>query len=180
MGAETRKGPAGKRRWRLAVAAVLGLAALGGCNPLMMFAFMFPADNKAPPACSLALDGKESRVAILAYFAGGGPSDPALSGADFSLTTRLYQLLTERFKENKDRVTIVPPNQVRNYQNSNPRWRDKSPQKIGEKFAADFVVTLEIQDLRLSDGTPGTHRFLYQGHAEISVTVTDVHKDNGE
>ncbi len=177
MEANPRKGPALAKRW-LAV-LVLGVVALGGCNPLMLAA-LFAPDSVIPPRCPLTINGKEAKVVILCYHAKAAPSSPALSRADWDVGWRLNQVLQERFKENKDRVTIVPPNQVRTYQNKDPRWREKSPQEIGQHFGADFVLTLEIHNLRLVDDQPGNRNFFYKGHAEISVTVTNVHKEDGE
>jgi hypothetical protein len=177
MGADTQSGAAGgQRRWTVA-AVVLGLAVLGGCNPGIMLAFMFPADPNLPPKCPLTIEGKESKVVILTTHTGGGPESALLSRVDWDLTARLHQLLQERFKENKDKVVVVPPSQVRGYQNTHHRWRDEPPQKLGEHFKADFVISLEIEDFRLMDKRSPT---LYQGHAEISVTVTDAHKPVGE
>jgi hypothetical protein len=178
MRTDSRKRPAGANRRWTAAAVVLGLVALGGCNPALMLAFLFPADTNLPPECPLTVEGGESKVVILTYHAGGGPGSALLSRVDSDLTWRLYQLLQNRFKENKDQVTLVPPNQVRNYQNSRPRWRDESPQKIGKHFKADFVLTLEIVDFRLTDKRNAN--FMYEGHAEINVTVTDAHKEVGE
>jgi hypothetical protein len=180
MEADTRKNPAIKRRW-LAAVLVLGVAALGGCNPFMLAAFMFPMDRTIPPKCPLTVEGKDSKVLILCYHAGQPPSDPALNQADWNLGWRLNQVLQERFKENKDRVTLVTPNQVRTYKNKDLRWHEKTPQEIGRHFDADYVVTLEIHNLRLFDDQPGArNQGFYKGHAELAITVTDVHKPEGE
>jgi hypothetical protein len=178
MEAETRKKTVRGRWW--VAALVLGVAALGGCNPFMLAAFMFPMDRMDPPKCPLTMDGKDSRVVILCYYAGAPSSHPSLNRADWDIGWRVYQLLQERFKETEERVTIVPPNQVRNYQNRHPRWREKDPREIGEHFKADYVLTLEINNLRLFDDQPGNRNHFYKGHAEISVTATNLHKPEGE
>jgi hypothetical protein len=164
--------------WRLA-GLVLGAVVLGiGCNPLKMCYFIFEPDPIAPPKCPIACSGKDVKLVILTAHAGPLPTSPQLMRADWDLSWRLTQLLEERYRENKDRVTIVSPTQLKNYQNSHPGWRSLPPQEIGKHFKADYVLNLEINTIRLADRL--NEKFLYQGFADITVTVTDVHKPVGE
>ncbi len=169
---------AGRRR----LAVLLGtLILLMGCSPLQpiqMIAFLFGPDATEPPECNLVIAGKDAKVVILSVFANQPPAEPLLMRVDWDLGWRLTQLLEERFKENKDRVKIVTPNQVKKYMNKNPRWHDLPPQEIAKDFDADWVINLEINSISLYDRT--NRNFFYHGAADIMVTVTDAHKPVGE
>jgi hypothetical protein len=169
-------GKAKVHRFRLPL--LLGaLILLVGCSPLQILGFIFAPDPSEPPKCNLVIPGKESKVVLLCTHADQAPTDPRLMRVDWDLGWRLTQLLEERFKENKDRVKIVPPNQVKNYMNKHPRWRDLPPQEIGKDFDADWVVNLEINSIGLYDRN---RNFFYHASADIMVTVTDAHKPVGE
>jgi hypothetical protein len=175
--------PAGGRwapaqRWRLA--ALLGAAFLLtlGCNPIQTIGYFCMPDSMEPPKCLLAVKNKDVKVLIIAAHAGPLPSDPALMRSDSDISTRLTHVLEERYKENKDRVKVIPPSQVKTYMNAHPKWRELSPQDIGKHFDADWVINLEISSISLFDRSSAN--FFYHGSAEIQITVTDVHKPVGE
>jgi hypothetical protein len=160
------------------LAVLLGaLILLMGCSPLQMAAFLFAPDPSEPPECSLVIPGKEAKVVILSVYANEPPADPRLMQVNWDLGWRLTQMLEERFKENKDRVKIVSPNQVKKYMNAHPRWRDLPPQEIAKDFDADWVINLEINSISLFDRN---RNFFYHGSADITVTATDGHKPVGE
>jgi hypothetical protein len=162
----------------LRLAMLLGaLILLVGCSPLQLAAFIFAPDSLEPAKCPLVIDGKEAKVVILAAHASTVPSNPMLMRADWDLGWRLTQLLEERYKENKERVKIIPPSQVKNYMNKHPHWRELPPQEVGKAFEADWVINLEINSISLFDRN---RNFFYHGSADIAVTVTDVHKPIGE
>ncbi len=75
-------------------------------------------------------------------------------------------------------MKIVTPSQLKNYKNSHPKWREQSPQEIGKYLHADYVISLEINELRLQNRLDA--KFFYHGRADIDITVTDVHKPAGE
>ena len=164
--------------WRLAALLVVAFLLTLGCNPIQTIAYFIAPDSIEPPKCQLAVKGKDVKVLLIATLPGPLPSDPALMRSDWDLSARLTRLLEERYKENKDRVKVVPPSQVKNYMNSHPRWRELPPQDIGKHFDADWVINLEIMSISLFDRSSAN--FFYHGNAEIQVTVTDVHKPIGE
>jgi hypothetical protein len=166
--------PVGWRTWALLLAA-LGLTV--GCSPFTLLGLLFSAGHLEQPDCPLTIDGKESKVVIVAAHA-NLPSNPALIPADWELTYKLTQILEARYKENGDKVKIVSPMQVKGYMSKNPRWREATPQEIGKHFGADYVVNLEIESISLYE--KGSANFFYKGSAVISVTVTEVAKPVGE
>src|SRR5437764_4012017 len=161
----------GRGGWALTrvcgLVALLGAALLlmPGCSPLQVLAYFIAPDSMEPPHCTLTNKGKDVKVLIIAAHAGPLPSDPALMRSDWDLSGRLTRLLEERFKENKDRVKIIPPTQVKNYMNAQPRWRELPPQDVGKHFDADWVINLEIASISLSDRS--SRNFFYHGKAEI-------------
>lgn len=163
--------------WRVA-ALVLGTFVLSfGCNPMTLTYFLFEPDHLEPPLCAIACEGKDVKVVLLAEHV-NLPTNPILTQADSELSYRLTQLLEQRYKENKDRVQIVSTSDLKAYKNSHPKWKEQTAQEIGRHFKADYVISLEINDIRLYD--PKNRQFFYHGYADIDLTVTDVHKPVGE
>jgi hypothetical protein len=160
--------------------ALLGVAlcAAPGCSPLQVLAYFISPDSMEQPKCKLTIPGKDAKLLIIAAHAGPLPSDPALMRSDWDISTRLTRLLEEHYKGNKDRVTVIPPSQVKTYMNRHPKWRELPPQDIGKHFEADWVINLEIGSISLFERSSAN--FFYHGSAEIQVTVTDVHKPVGE
>jgi hypothetical protein len=170
-------GPAARaeRRWRWA-ALLLSAAVLSiGCNPMMLSYFLIPwADDKVQPDCPLASREKEVKVAVVVVHA-NPEIRSELTTVDRQLSQRLAQLLEERFKENKDKVTVVPAHQVNSYLNKRPSGA--TPHEVGKHFQADYVITLEINAMSLFEGS---YNQFYRGKADIAVTVTDARKPVGE
>src|SRR5262249_38891612 len=117
---------------------------------------------------------KEVKIAIVAVHA-NPEIRSELTTVDRQIGQRLAQLLEERFKENKEKVTVVPPNQVYSYQNKRPGG--VTPHEVGKHFQADYVIPLEINSISLFEGS---YNQFYRGKADIAVTVTDVRKPVGE
>jgi hypothetical protein len=163
------------RRRRLAglllAAAVLTL----GCNPFLLPYFMFPFDNKFEPECKLTSPDKETRVVILVST--GPETRPELIRVDREMTVRLTQVLQQRFKENKEKVVMAYPSKVENFKDKHPQWRSLSPFEVGKKMDTDYVINLEINSMSLYES--GLNQ-LFRGRAEISVSVTDLSKLDGE
>jgi hypothetical protein len=164
--------------WRLAALLVAVFVVTLGCNPIQTIGYFIAPDSIVPPTCPLTIKGKDVKVLIIAAHAGPLPSDPALMRSDWDLSGKLTQILEEHYKENKERVKVIPPSQVKTYMNGHPRWRELPPQDIGKHFDADWVINLEIASISLFDRSSAN--FFYHGNAEIQVTVTDVHKPVGE
>ena len=167
-----------KHPWRLAALFVAAFLLTLGCNPIQTIGYFCAPDPMEQPTCPLAVKGKEVKVLIIAAHAGALPADPALMRSDWDLAGRLTQLLEAMYKENKDQVKVIPPSQVKNYMNANPRWNEQTPQVIAKHFDADKVINLEINSISLYDR--GSANFFYHGNADIQVTVTDAHKPRGE
>jgi hypothetical protein len=166
------------RRWRRA-AVVLGMVVFSiGCNPAAMSYFLlFGKEDKNEPDCQIAVKGKEVKLVIVTAFA-GLETRPELAQVDQELAERLAQVLKKRFQENKEKVAVVSPNQVKLFQSKHPDWREWPMRDIGKHFSADYVLSLEINTMSLYE--KGSFNRLYHGQTEIALTVTDVAKPAGE
>jgi hypothetical protein len=172
----------GRRAWRWRAGILAGLLAgtvalAAGCNPAMLALLVLPwVDDKEPADFPLADPDREVKVVIVSNFA-MAQTAAELQAVDYLLSQKLAQVLENQFKQNKEKVTIIAPSRVQAYLRDHPRWLEGPRQVIGDKFQADYVISLEIN--RFSLRRP-QDRNLLQGNAEIAVTVTDVHKPVGE
>jgi hypothetical protein len=167
-----------ERRWRWS-ALLLALIVLNiGCSPIIMMNFLLAPwmDDKITPVYPLACKDKEIKVAIAAHHA-TLELRPELAEMHQLVAARLAQHLELRFKENKEKVKVVPPTLVRSYQ-TNQQGGYVSPEEIGKHFQADYVIALEMEGLSLYE--KGSREQLYRGHAEVQVKLVDVRKPAGE
>jgi len=165
-------------RWWLAALVLAALACGAGCDVLTMPYFLLQRwmgqDSKQPPELLRVASedkDKEVKVVILAY--AGLESRPELITADRDLTTMLTQHLQRRFKEAKEKVTIVSPGEVQRFKDTHPNWY-MDLQETGKRFDADYLIYLQLESLSLYE--VGSHNTLYHGRAEIEVSALDLHK----
>jgi hypothetical protein len=166
--------------WWSAAAVLLGLVASIGCDPIQMAGFLLMPDNgnSVPPKlCSLVIEGKESKVLILAAHDDLVPNLP-FRDAHRDLTRKLSQLLENRFKENSEKVKIVSVSRVLNYMDNHPNWITESKRDLGKRFDADFVVFLGLGPMTMFE--KGSHETLYRGDVEIQIRVYDMHQPDGD
>jgi hypothetical protein len=181
-GLSTERAPETPRRlWTSRTAWVMyilaGVWLSVGCSPGTLAGFLLPwVDDKEPPRCKLSSKDKEVTVAIVTWFA-SVETHPDLIPAETELSERLAQHLRERFKENKEKVKIVPTAQVRTYQ-SKLVASTMSPAEVGKRVKADYVIALEISSMSLYE--KHSYQQLFHGNTEISVKAYDVAKPAGE
>jgi hypothetical protein len=174
-------------RWaRRAVWAALFVVAAIGCSPLSVVGFMFGQKEKVPAAYPLTLgkdspnkDKDEVVVLLLTHVAPGAASQTFFN-ADRDLASELARVLPEMAKANKDKkkVRAVSPTQVDKFKTANPTtWKGMNPAKIGQELKADFVLDIEMSKLQLYQ--PHTGQEIYEGRAEVTVTIYEVGSDKG-
>jgi hypothetical protein len=173
----------GRRRefaWRVAALVSLLLVASLGCDPVATLGFLaYPfAPNLDDPVFSLKVPGKESKVVLIfAHEQSAAPND-AFRDADLMLARQLASLLTQQYKDNKDKIKIVNASQVYSYLHDQKDWATQPKQDIGKHFDADFLVYCELGPMTMYEhGSGGT---LYRGSAEIHISVFDVHEAEDE
>lgn len=168
-------------KWACLAVCVVAVAVFSiGCNPLNLAAFMFARDEKMPAPYPLTFDKEgpkkdkeEVVVLLLPHLAPGTPRE--FVTADRELADKLARALPEMAKENKDKlkVRVISPMQVDKFKMANPQWRQMSAGELGEKLDADFVLEIELSQMRLYQPNTGTER-IYEGRAEISVSIHEV------
>lgn len=161
-------------RLRLAGLLVLASCFSSGCflHSLPYFLMGMPDPKHEARLVKLASDekGKEVKVVLLAYC----PTEtrPEFIGVDNELCSILARHLQKGFKENKEKVKIVPPSKVKKFKDDHPDWHALEIEDIGKRFEADYVIYLEIGGLSLFEKGSGNQ--LYRGRASIMVSVYDL------
>lgn len=166
------------RRWRLAV--LLLVAAFGfGCNMLSLpFFLLMGANSKQPALCKLASKDKDKEVRVVILASAGLETRPEFLRVDRELTSLLARHLTQGFKDNKEKVKLVPARQIDQFKDEHPNWKTMDLVKIGEHFDADYVIDLEIISLSLYE--QGSANQLFRGRADIHVRVVDVNEPDDD
>jgi hypothetical protein len=157
------------------VVLLLAAIPLAGCNLMSLPYFLLSDEPKQDAQCKLASDDKdkEVRVVIMAFFT-DLETRPEFLKIDRELSRMLAMQLQEGFKNNKEKVKVVPISQVEKYKDEHPGWHSGNSEEIGKHFHADYVINLEINSITLYE--PGSSNTLYRGRASISVDVVNVHE----
>jgi hypothetical protein len=74
---------------------------------------------------------------------------------------------------------VVSPTQVDKFKMANPHWKQMPAGEIGQKLGADFVLEIELSQMRLYQPNTGTEK-IYEGRAEVSVTIYEVGPEGGD
>jgi hypothetical protein len=159
------------RRWFLA--SLFGAAALcAGCDFGSLAYFVMPETKEPAELKRLASADKkkEVRAVILTYLALETRAE--FIQADRELSERLAKHLRELCEANDEKVTIIPTRRVEEFKNAHPDWIKMDLTEIGRVLRADYVIYLEINSLGLY--SKGSMNTMFQGQADISVTVADV------
>jgi hypothetical protein len=167
------------RRWQWVGLLLLGTVAwCTGCNLLALPYFLLDTDANHPAKCKLASEDHEKEVRIVILTFAGLETRPEFLRVDRELSSALAKQLKESFTANKEKVVIASTVQIEKYKDEHPNWHAMDLEEIGKHFRADYVIDLEIDSLTLYE--PGSRNTLYRGHAEISISVVDVHKPGEE
>jgi hypothetical protein len=164
---------------RRGVVLGLGLAAIGlgcgGMNPFLLPYLWSDRQGKNPPEFPLnpPKKGHEAKVVVFVSSKMGLPAD--LTGVDRMLNAELIQTLDVLVKSNDEKVQLLKMPPIDKFKSENPNWRSSRPyEDIGKKFAADYVIDVEIQEMDLYK--PGPRKDWLQGHATIWVDAYDLSK----
>ena len=177
---------AGKWARRAVWGTLLAVATIG-CNPLNIAGFIFARDEKvpAPHPLTFAKDGpkkdkEEVVVLVLAQVAHGG--NPQFATVDRDLAGKLARQLPEQAKENnkdkKLKIKVISPTQVDKFKMANPKWKTMPPGEIGKNLNADYVLEIYLEKMRLFQ--PNTQNAIYEGRAEVSVSIYEVGAEGGD
>jgi hypothetical protein len=167
------------KAWRARLlVAVLVVVAAGGCNPFTMFWFLIGGpEDKMPPEFPLTPEERGKEIKVLVMTSCSLDVNQEFIGIDRMLASEFTQALTEGCKANKEKVVIIPANQVEKYKSDHPNWRAQDPTKVGQHFEADYVIDLEVLGISLY---PDKTRELLQGRAAINVNAYNLKKPDEE
>jgi len=160
------------KRWLIPVLLLGGLCC-AGCDLGSLAYFILP-ESKAPPKLGqIASSDKKKEVKAMVLVLGEGLETRAdAMQADRELSELLVKQLREKYQENEEKVTLIPPRKVEQFKSDHPDWRGKNALEIGKIFKVDYVIVLEIHTFNLIE--KGGQ--MYQGRADLSISLVDVNQ----
>ncbi len=159
-------------RRRQFLLGLCGAALVAGCNfPTAMY-FLMPEAKEPAEYKRLASEDKEKEIKVVLWTYMGLDLRPELAQADRQLAGKLAENIHHMSEENREKVTIVKPSLVEQYKSNHPDWNSIDPEQVGHYFKADYVISLEIDQLSLY--APNASPPLYQGRTHILVSLVDV------
>lgn len=166
-------------RCRLAGLVLVATCLATGCSLMNLPYFLLGSDAKHEPSLKkLASSDKNKTVKVAILASSPMEIRPEFIRADRELCTLLAHHLQDGFKENKEKVELVPPRKVEKYKDDHPDWQTMDLAEIGKHFDADYVIYLEINSLNLYER--GSGNLMYRGRANISVSVIDVNRSDDD
>jgi hypothetical protein len=108
-------------------------------------------------------------------------TSPTFFSAERELATELARILPDMVKENKEKkkLRVLSPTQVDKFKTANPEtWKTMNRAVIGQKLGADFVLDIELSNMRLYQPNTGQER-IYDGRADVQVTIYEVGVEGG-
>ena len=149
--------------WHIAISGIL-LGCFSGCPQLFLMPFFLIHDRNIPAEC----DKLEERKVVVVCRTGD-----LLLYNDPDLTADLSRRIGHLLREHGRKITVISHDEVANWIDENQdNWSDFK--EVGEGVGADMVVGIDLGTFSLYRG-----QTLYQGHADVRVTVYDV-TDEGE
>jgi hypothetical protein len=157
----------------LALLLLLGALTGTGCNIATLAYFLLP-ESKFPPRCGqIASDDKKKEVKALVLVLGQDlETRPETMQVDRQLAELLVKRLRDKYQANEENVTLIQPRKIDDYKSKHPEWKTMDPRQIGQDFKVDYIIVLEITQFELYEKA----RQMYQGQANISLTLVDVKK----
>ncbi len=161
------------RRRAVLVGLLLASVAFGlGCNMLSLPYFIMQPEPKDPAAMKqVAAKEKDQEVTVVILVSGGLETRPEFLRADRDLSFRIAKHLQELCKANEENVKVISPPKVEEFKNEHPGWRTMDTEEIARRFAADYVINVEVEQLSMYQR--GSSNLLYRGEAQLSVTLVD-------
>lgn len=158
----SRSGRFGLGSMAVALGVAATLIAAGGCGSILATGmYVMQGGNMVPPE----FDGlKGERVVVVCR--PPATNEYRHAGASRAVSQRVSELLVDHVRN----VDVVNPREVDNWLDESD-WTDFKD--LAKAVHADKVVFIEMNDFDLFKG-----KTLYQGHADVSVTIYDM-KNNG-
>jgi len=168
-------------RWRLAGLMTVATVLATGCSLLRIPAYFFMGPSTTPPQLvKLAPEGddKDKEVRVLLLMSIPGEVRPEFLRVDRDLNDVLSSKLNTYFKENKQRVVLMPVKKVEKFKDDHTDWYTMDKAEIGNLFHADYVIVLEIESIDLYER--GSNRLMLHGQTSIGVSLVDMKRAEDE
>jgi hypothetical protein len=170
----------GKPNRRLLFGLLVLAVASFGCNPILFPFYIFGGlnnptydpDFKLYETAKKEKKKREIKIVILPYRS--KTLAPDFIGKERTMATMFARQLTERFAANKENVKVVPIHDVEKFQRTHSDWQSMDPSDIGKHFEADYVVDMELAELRLFERK--SFGMFFNGYCRVSLTINDVEK----
>jgi hypothetical protein len=145
------------------------LLALAGCNPLALFYVWGYANGDMARAKIKYEFPSNCRIAVVTYTPYGTKME--WGALDHEINERLGRLLHASFDAENRRYKrrVIQASVVQKWEMDHPGWHELPPAEIAAALKADYLIYLEIGALTLYK--EGSGKMLYDGHAEVAVTV---------
>ena len=149
-----------------------GWAALSGCQAFNYLAHKLAPAGKGkwiPPETEALSEG--TRVLVLVYV------DQAIQYQNNQLARYYTAAAVANELQSKLKVDVVDPATVEYFQASNINWTDSHPSQIGQRFHADFVLYIELQEFTTTAEQSGE---LLQGRITGNCGLYNVGKSSSD
>lgn len=163
------------RKWaaRLTL-GVLAMVVAGGCNPIALTSILIYGGKGSEVAPEYELpvpEGKEETgIKIVALVTTPQMHRTEFVGVDRDLASLFERDLNYWFNSAEQKVEVVSQTDLEKFRRT--QRSTISPTEIGEHFKADYVIDVEVTDLRLFE--PGADNQLFKGYAKLSIVVHDI------
>jgi hypothetical protein len=138
-----------------------------------MFPFLYEKDATVPPEIQkLSTEDKKKIPTVVILTAMSPQTQFEFIRADKELAVGLAFEMQKRLKENGEYLTIVHPSKVDEYKNAHPEWETLEVETVGKHFKADYVISLEINQLSMNE--PGGFNSFFRAQANLNVKLVNV------
>lgn len=161
-----------RRIWRM-IPLLTPLLCFTGCNLLYLPFYFFTPEPSVPPKWkTLATKEKDKKVTVAIVAWSDLSAQEGLLHADREISLYLATHLNQWVKYNEENVKIVHPRRIAEFKNEHPEWKELSPREIGKVLEVDYVIYLEIRELKLYE--KGAGQELFRGRAKIQVSLANL------
>lgn len=164
---------------RCAMWAALAAMLPVSCTPFT--SIFFPSAPITPAEYPLVFkEGpKKGKEVVVAIFISAAPGiGPEFTRSEEKLASDIATKLPEMAKENKQKLIVLDPTLVSKFKLKNPNWKLIHASERGRALGADFVLDISLD--KMSFYQPGSQNKLYEGRAEVTVSVYNVDAGPGE
>ncbi len=103
------------------------------------------------PPCPLTSKDREKPVKVAIVTKASPHATFNFSGVENEFTEIFSKALKKAFRRNNERIAIVEAGDLEEYYRAHPSWRTESVLGLGKKVRADYVIEVEIDQLKINE-----------------------------